>query len=336
MGRRISVLACLSILCSTSAAAATVIEGVPSYIWHRGCGPTAGGMIVGYWDAHGFGDLIDGAGDWEVNRAAIQDMIASPGHVRDYVPTPDRTPTAADPYHADDCLADFMGASRGLLAYGDSYDSRQAAGLMKYFAYRGYAGVTSYSRYVWGLWGDFTASIDAGRPVELYVDRSGNGVADHFVAAFGYDETDPAAPKYLCYNTDDHLARWYDFTPVGPGKRWGVYAGTLLDPGPIAGDSDSDGDVDFRDYLNLKQHLGTGGGAAWSEGDFDADGDVDAADLERMAENFGVDITPDMGASGGPTSPEPGTAGLLLLAGTATLFRLRRRRQPTRNPTTRP
>ena len=28
-----------------------LIPDVPSYIWHHGCGPTAAGMIIGYWNA---------------------------------------------------------------------------------------------------------------------------------------------------------------------------------------------------------------------------------------------------------------------------------------------
>ena len=34
-----------------------LIDHVPTYIWHRGCGPTALGMIVGFYDLHGFHDL---------------------------------------------------------------------------------------------------------------------------------------------------------------------------------------------------------------------------------------------------------------------------------------
>ena len=32
----------------------TIIDNVPTYIWHRGCGPTALGMIIGYYDLHDF------------------------------------------------------------------------------------------------------------------------------------------------------------------------------------------------------------------------------------------------------------------------------------------
>jgi len=334
MGRRLAAVVVLSLAGSPSVAAVCVIGDMPSYLWYHGCDPTAGGMIVGYWDAHGFGDLIDGGTDGQSSPAAVADMIASPGHIRDYVPTPDRTATAADPYHPDDCLADFMGTSRGQLAHGDSYDSKQATGLAAYFAYRGYADVRSYSQYVWSLWEVFTASIDAGRPVELYVDRNGDGLADHFVAAFGYDDTDPASRRYFCYNTDDHVARWYGFAPAAAGRPWGVWAGTLLDPGPIPGDADADGDVDCGDYLAAKRHLGAAGGAAWSDGDFDGDGDVDAADLGRLAENFGMDIRPGRAGGTGPTAPEPATGALLLAP--AGLVLLTARRRPMRSPMTRP
>jgi len=36
-----------------SAAIQVEIPNVPNYSYYEGCGPTAGGMIIGYWDAHG-------------------------------------------------------------------------------------------------------------------------------------------------------------------------------------------------------------------------------------------------------------------------------------------
>ena len=45
-----------------AAAAATpgeiVLSDVPAYKWRDGCGPTAVGMIVGYWDTPGYPDLV--------------------------------------------------------------------------------------------------------------------------------------------------------------------------------------------------------------------------------------------------------------------------------------
>jgi hypothetical protein len=40
-------------LSGTLSAAIVEITGVPNYSYYEGCGPTAGGMIIGYWDAHG-------------------------------------------------------------------------------------------------------------------------------------------------------------------------------------------------------------------------------------------------------------------------------------------
>ncbi len=33
---------------------------MPAYLWYRGCTPTAGGMIIGYWDGNGYPDLVEG------------------------------------------------------------------------------------------------------------------------------------------------------------------------------------------------------------------------------------------------------------------------------------
>ena len=34
---------------------------VPSYLWRHGCGPTAVGMVIGYYDILGYDDLIPGS-----------------------------------------------------------------------------------------------------------------------------------------------------------------------------------------------------------------------------------------------------------------------------------
>jgi len=52
-----------------------VIDGVPAYNWYRGCGPTAEGMVFGYYDTHGFPDLLPGNGAYQT--PAIDQAIAS-------------------------------------------------------------------------------------------------------------------------------------------------------------------------------------------------------------------------------------------------------------------
>lgn len=207
---------------------AVVLEGVPSYTWWHGCGPTALGMLIGFWDGQGFERLIPGSNDWDTNRQAIREVIASPGHVADYVPTPDAPP----PHHADDCLADFCRASRDPQEYGWSNFGKQDDALRLYAEFRGYDRyeVSQARYYSGGVWDGFMAEIDAGRPVEFLVDTNGDGKTDHFVTAVGYEAL-PGERRYGCYDTrpsTGHDVRWCDFQLLGQGNRWGVYGATFF------------------------------------------------------------------------------------------------------------
>ena len=70
------------------AAGEVVVSGVPAYIWRDGCAPTSTGIVLGYWDGHGFPDLIPG--DASTATPAVNQAIAShgtagaPGHYEDY------------------------------------------------------------------------------------------------------------------------------------------------------------------------------------------------------------------------------------------------------------
>lgn len=328
-GRRLAaVLLCAAATAPAAAAGEAVVGDVPSYIWYYGCGPTAAGMIVGYWDAHGYPDLItagDGTNSWTTNQQAVKDMIASPGHFRDYWPTPDRVPSEEDPYHADDCVADFMSGSRDPLKAGESYDTFQRLGLTGYAEDAGYGREAGYSFdspcvSVGNLWDPFVASIDAARPVELFVDSTADGKADHFVTAIGYDDT-PGAFRYACYNTYDHEVHWYAFACVAKGRPYGVATGTLFQV-RLTGDTDTDGDVDFLDYLTVKANFGTED-ASWEVGDFDGDWDVDFYDFLAVKENFGR-VLGTGEAVPQDAAPEPGT--LTLLSACAGLVLAGRRR----------
>jgi len=201
-----------------------LIPDVPSYEWYGGCAPTAGGMIVGYWDAHGFPDLItegDGTNSWTTNQAAIKEMIASQGYFEDWWPKPDAPP----PHHPDDCLADFMQTSRGDLDPGWTNAGLVDDGLEAYAAYKGYT--EAESDYVWfnHLWPVLVDEVGSGRPMALFVDQDGDGGADHFVAAIGYDDT-PGALRYAAYNTYDHVVHWFDFVPTTAHQPYSVATGT--------------------------------------------------------------------------------------------------------------
>jgi hypothetical protein len=224
--------AVLSCPVGTALAATKTISDVPSYPWYRGCGPTAGGMIIGYWDANGFPNLItagDGTNSWSTNQQGILTMIASVGHDTDYWPMPDRTPPP--PVHADDCLADFMWANRDPWDQGGSYDFMQGVGLTGYANYCGYPNSTSSYSYFGGLWAILVGEINADRPMEFCVDSTGNGTPDHFVTVVGYDDT-PGALQYRAYNTDGAGMYWYSFDVPAVGRPYGVESGTTFKPIP--------------------------------------------------------------------------------------------------------
>lgn len=56
----------------------------------------------------------------------------------------------------------------------------------------------------------------------------------------------------------------------------------------LAGDLDSDGNVNLADLTQLLSNFGMTGGAVASDGDSDGDGDVDLADLTALLSNFGL------------------------------------------------
>ena len=193
------------------------------------------GMVIGTWDARpGYGDLIPGSNDWSTNQQAIETMIASSDHIADYWGA-DRT--APPPLHADDCLADFMGTSRDPFADGYSPFGTQDDGLVGYADYRGYVGPvavnTTYdANDLWTddtYWGAFCSEIDAGRPVELYVDSDADGGADHYITAYGYD---PAAKQYIGYDPSSSGEKRYDFARNAPGQAFGLRGATFLDMVP--------------------------------------------------------------------------------------------------------
>ncbi len=105
----------------------------PSYGWWYGCSPTSAGMMVGYYDRHGYGgksydNLVPGGvaevstvyGD-AARNALIKDVIASQAHVDDFYSSDnncgfDKYGNFGDdrpgPHHSPNSLADFMGTSQ--------------------------------------------------------------------------------------------------------------------------------------------------------------------------------------------------------------------------------
>jgi hypothetical protein len=101
------------------------------YDWWYGCSPTSAGMMAGYYDRNGYGNLVPGgvaeASTFGNPGALVNQSIASHGHQGDFYNAAtygydtgggpgngylesgdDVTP----PFHSFDCLADFMGTSQ--------------------------------------------------------------------------------------------------------------------------------------------------------------------------------------------------------------------------------
>lgn len=235
-----------------SSATATVIPGVPTYIWQHGCGPTAAGMVIGYWDGQGYSGLVQGDASSQSANSWVDEMIASEGPASNYsdycLPMDD---TGTSPWilsdlselpigdeHADECLADYMNTSQSYwdLRYGWSYFSDVGSALEQYAESKFHTVLTTtyfYSATVENLhmgstldWDSFRAEIDAGRPLVFLVDTDASGGTDHFVTVVGYDE-DVSGRYYGCYNTWDHSGpHWYEFEQMGWGQFWGVYGAT--------------------------------------------------------------------------------------------------------------
>jgi hypothetical protein len=225
---------------------AVTISGVPSYLWRHGCGPTAVGMVVGYWDGKGFGDLIPGAA--AAQTADVQQAVASGGsasspnpagserHYEDYARPEDNSPNlqpddallVGRPPHVDNCLADFMRTSRSSASnyYGWSWSNDIEPAFNNYVALRSPYYVPTTSAHYFGSTLNFAVvkqEIDQGRPMVFLVDSDGNGGTDHFITIIGYNDGPPQT--YIYFDTWDMATHEAEFRGMSAGCPWGVWGG---------------------------------------------------------------------------------------------------------------
>ena len=115
------------VLVGISYAKQVILLEVPDYDWWYGCSPTAAGILIGYYDIHGYDglrydNLVPGGkaelstfpsteGVWQYKA---QYAIASPEHVADFYREGygAKGDDAPPPHHDFNCLADFMGTSQ--------------------------------------------------------------------------------------------------------------------------------------------------------------------------------------------------------------------------------
>ncbi len=270
-----------------------LIPGVPSYIWHHGCGPTAVGMVVGYWDGNGRPDLVPGSAATQTSEvdAMMANDSDSPScggpafdHYQDYSCPIDNSPnlqhdrSLTGGTHADNCVADFMQTSKSVYGnyYGWSWFSDVDNSWVQYVnsvCYGAAPQATNYSFVGFGFM-DYMEEIDNGRPVVLLVDTDGNGSTDHFVTGIGYDD---ATGEYAIYNTWDHSVHWFQWRAMGYGITWGIYGLTTFDLQVPCLDADSDGVDDCIDNCPEAANAG--------QDDTDVDGTGDLCDNCPLVRN---------------------------------------------------
>jgi len=215
---------------------ATVIPGVPAYLWRHGSGPAAVAMVLAYYDTHGFPALLPG--DGAVQTDAVNLAVASVGHYNDYALPIDAAPTLlkdkseppAGDEHAGDSLADFLKTSWSSVEnyYGWTWSIDVKPGFENYVKLAGsYSGLaTCY--YVYNIMFQTVRNeIESRRPMVFLIDTDGNGSADHFVAVLGV-LTEAGTDYFGCYNTWDKSPHWYPFRPMKAGTTWGVHSAYLF------------------------------------------------------------------------------------------------------------
>lgn len=234
-----------------------VNKGVPAYLWRHGCGPTALGMIIGYYDLHGFPDLIEGEDTTQTDF--VNAALASEEHYQDYSLPLDNSDdikqdkSSTGDAHESNCIADFMFTSWSAhhACYGWSYTSNMAPAFENYVRYKNESYLTEtgfeYLDETNLKWFEFKYEIDAGRPVALVVDTDGDGSTDHFVTGIGYDIQ---FEMYAVYDTWDKEIHWFDWRPMRSGREWGIYGFTTFKIEKTTSVGHKEDLVDFQIYPN--------------------------------------------------------------------------------------
>ncbi|MCX7047930.1 MAG: hypothetical protein NTX50_20895 [Candidatus Sumerlaeota bacterium] len=231
--------------------ASRTISGVPGYAWRHGCGPTAVGMVIGYYDRRGCDDLIPG--DASTQTDPVNQAMASQGsgtrgtgtqlHYEDYSLPDDSASGSVIPdssvnypagCHTNNCIADFMRTSWSSDGnfYGWSWSNKIAPAFISYVNLRNSLYEPTITQYNWGgtlTWNVLTNEIDNNRPMVFLVDSDGDNVTDHFVTVIAY--SDSPTQQYGCLDTwgpDYSQIRWCEFRGMSTSYSWGIWGGWAL------------------------------------------------------------------------------------------------------------
>ena len=211
-----------------------VINDVPSYLWQHGCGPTALGMVIGYYDIRGFSDLIEG--DASTQNTIVNNAIANSEHYDDYAQPIDYYPdlftdlSEIGGAHISNCVADFMETSWSSEEnrYGWSWGDMIGTAFTNYvlMCNSDYFATTTDVWFSESSWETYKNEINNERPVVLLVDSDGDGYTDHFVTGIGFDESNST---YAIYDTWDNDIHWYQWRQISNSYGWGIYGFSILE-----------------------------------------------------------------------------------------------------------
>ena len=264
---------------------ATYLSGTTcNYDWWYGCSPTSAGMLMGYYDrkflvgggtyynlvpggyaetnSYGGGGGLDFNGDTSPDLNCNQ-AIASAGHIADYyIAGTGASNDDQAPFHANDCLADFMGTSQdagsnsngstsfwyrtdgqktypsNIVGWGVAGDDGMY-GLADYVDYRGYGTATpgTTDKFFTQLtdnesaagftFAEYMAEIDAGRPVMVHI-------SGHTMCGYGYDAALNRVYVYDTWNPNGQNPGYMAWGGTYAGEpMWGVTCATMTGGKPL-------------------------------------------------------------------------------------------------------
>lgn len=217
--------------------------GIPSYLWRHGCGPTAVGMVAGYWDGkEGCQDIFDGDATNQtenVNQGIASGVTSNtPMHYEDYaIPTDqypgllmkDNSENPKESRHTNNSIADFMHTSwsKDKNYYGWSWSDFIIPSFVNYIKFKNnqYEAIGSviYSN---GdkIWNKLVDEINNKRPMVFLIDTDGDKRTDHFVAVTGYRIINNKK-YYSMHDTWTRGLKWQEFGVMDYNFKWGVEAG---------------------------------------------------------------------------------------------------------------
>jgi len=188
-----------------------ILTNVPTYTWCYGCSATSAGMMMGYYDLHGYPNMYTGpanGGACPLNNETAwghtyysafgnvgecpfiashigKDGRATRGYVEDYWGSPDPCVTNGWTAHTDDCVGDFMGTSQ------DRYSN--ADGSTMFYYYNSGTPLYDYNP---------TSGRDGCHGMRLYAEAHGYTVTTNYTQVLYNASTAPYGCTFSQYCTE--------------------------------------------------------------------------------------------------------------------------------------